>query len=46
MKRKIGAFLLSMAVGMLFMLFISNKFVGCIIIALLLILGYNLYCYD
>jgi len=46
MKRKIGAFLLAMSIGMLLMLFISNKFVGCIIIALLLVLGYHLYCYN
>ncbi|MBQ3516977.1 MAG: hypothetical protein IJA29_07105 [Lachnospiraceae bacterium] len=46
MKRRIGAFLLAMAVGMLLMLFLSNKFVACIIIALILVLGYHLYCYD
>ena len=40
MKRTVGVFLLAIAMGMLLMLFISNKFVGCIIIALLFVLGY------
>ena len=46
MKRTVGVFLLAIAMGMLLMLFISNKFVGCIIIALLLVLGYYIYCND
>lgn len=43
MKKIIGFILFWIAIGMLFMLIISNTFWGVIIIALLLLIGYNLY---
>lgn len=44
MKRLIGLILFSIAIGMLIMLFLSSDFVGVIIIFILLLLGYNLFC--
>mgnify|MGYP000863218006 CR=1 FL=1 len=40
----IGLLAFFVAIGMLIMLFLHNDFVGIIIIALLLFIGYN--CYD
>lgn len=44
MKRMVGFTLFWIAVGMLIMLFLHNAFIGAIIIALLLLVGYNLFC--
>lgn len=44
MKRMIGFILFWIAIGMLLMLLIHNILVGMIIIAALLLLGYNLFC--
>ena len=43
MCHTIGFILFWMALGMLLMLLIGNKFVGIIVIAVLLIAGYYLY---
>lgn len=44
MKRMIGFILFWIAVGMLIMLFVNDVLVGSIIIAILLLIGYNLFC--
>ena len=44
MKRMIGFILFWIAIGMLIMLLIHNMLVGMIIIGILLLLGYNLFC--
>lgn len=44
MKRCIGFILFWIAVGMLLMLLIHNTLIGLILIAVLLLLGYNLFC--
>ena len=46
MKKLIGLVALSVAIGMLVMLFMTNRFVGLILIALLLLIGYNYFCCD
>lgn len=43
-KKMMGLLAFFVAIGMLIMLFLHNDFVGIIIIALLLFIGYN--CYD
>lgn len=43
MKRIIGLCSFSIAIGMMLMLFIDNVFVAVVLIAILLILGYNLF---
>lgn len=43
-KKLVGLLAFFVAVGMLIMLFLRNDFVGIIIIALLLFIGYN--CCD
>jgi len=43
MKKIFGLCTFGVAVGMMLMLFIDNVFVAVIIIAILLILGYNLF---
>lgn len=40
----IGFILFWIAIGMLLMLFIHNMLIGMILIAVLLLLGYNLFC--
>ncbi|HIZ06538.1 MAG TPA: hypothetical protein IAA08_01225 [Candidatus Eubacterium avistercoris] len=44
MKEMIGFILFWVAAGMILMMLMPNIFVGIIIIALFLIIGYNLYC--
>lgn len=44
LKRVIGFGLFCFAMGMLFMMILSNEFVGFVIIALSLLIGYNLFC--
>lgn len=46
MKRICGLCSFSIAVGMLLMIFIDNTFVAVIFIAILLLLGYNLFADD
>ena len=46
MKKIIGLVALLIAIGMLIMLIAHNRLVGLIIIALLLVLGYNCFCGD
>ncbi|MCI9664694.1 MAG: hypothetical protein HFI46_12595 [Lachnospiraceae bacterium] len=47
MKKMIGFIAFWIAVGMLLMLFLSRHFlIGLIIIALLLLIGYNFYYCD
>lgn len=46
MRKLIGFVALCIAVGMLFMLFMSNRFVGLILIVLLLLIGYNFFYCD
>lgn len=45
MKKLIGFVALCVAAGMLFMLFMTNRFLGLVLIALLLLIGYQFfYC--
>ncbi len=44
MKKLIGLAALCVAVGMLFMLFLVNRFVGLVLIILLLLVSYNFFC--
>lgn len=46
MQRMIGFIAFWIAVGMLLMFFLSNRFVALLIIALLLLIGYNFYYCD
>lgn len=46
MKRIIGFALFFIAIGMIIMMFISDIFVGIVFVILLLVLGYNFYCYK
>lgn len=46
MKRICGLCSFSVAIGMLLMLFIDNVFVAVVLIAILLLLGYNLFADD
>lgn len=44
MKRVIGFAMFAFAMGMLFMLFISNEICGFFLIIVFLLVGYHLYC--
>ncbi|MGN0164645.1 MAG: hypothetical protein ACI39R_00540 [Lachnospiraceae bacterium] len=44
MRKMLGFILLWIAVGMILMLLIRNILLGLFVIALCLILGYNLFC--
>lgn len=46
MKKMIGFIAFWIAVGMLLMFLITNRFLALIIIALLLLIGYNFYYCD
>lgn len=46
MKKLIGFVVFFIAVGMLIMLVTHNRLIGLIIIALLLLVGYNCICSD
>lgn len=46
MKKLIGLVAFCVAAGMLVMLFMTNRFVGLILIILLLLIGYNFFCCD
>ena len=43
-KQLVGFILFWIAVGMLFMLFMPNNFVGVLVAIAFMLLGYNLYC--
>lgn len=43
MKKTIGCIMFWVGIGMLLMLLLDNGFIGVIVIAVLLLLGYNLY---
>ena len=43
-KRLIGFILFWIAVGMAIMIFLPNEVLGILIILVLLLLGYNLFC--
>ena len=45
MKKLIGFVAVCIAAGMLFMLFLANRFIGLVVIVVLLI-GYNFFCCD
>ncbi|MCI9298270.1 MAG: hypothetical protein HFI10_12640 [Lachnospiraceae bacterium] len=44
MRRVLGLILFWVAIGMLLMMLIGNNIVGVILVAGLLIAGYNLFC--
>lgn len=44
MRRVFGLVLFWVAVGMLLMMLIGNTFVGILLIACFLVVGYNLFC--
>lgn len=46
MKKMIGLIALCVAAGMLFMLFMSNRFIGLVFIVLLFLIGYNFFYCD
>lgn len=46
MKKMIGFVALCVAAGMLIMLFLVNRFVGLILIVLLVLIGYSFFCCD
>ncbi len=45
MRRVLGLILFWIAIGMLLMMLIGSNIVGVILVACLLIAGYNLFCY-
>ncbi len=46
MKKLIGIVAFCVAFGMLVMLFMTNRFVGLVLIVLLTLIGYNFFCCD
>ncbi|MBU9726640.1 MULTISPECIES: hypothetical protein [Diplocloster] len=44
MRRMIGFILFWMGIGMLVMLLLASRLLGLLLVALFLILGYNLFC--
>lgn len=46
MKKMIGFMALCIAAGMLIMLFLVNRFLGLVLIVLLLLVGYSFFCCD
>jgi 4-hydroxybenzoate polyprenyltransferase len=44
MRRIIGLVIFFVAIGMLIMLLIHNRFVGLLVISLLLFIGYHFFC--
>lgn len=46
MKKMIGFVAFCVAAGMLFMLFLTNRFIGFVLIVLLLLIGYNFFYCD
>lgn len=46
MKKLIGFTALCVAAGMIIMLFLMNRFLGIVLIALLVLVGYSFFCCD
>lgn len=46
MKKMIGFVALCVAAGMIIMLFLMNRFLGIVLIALLVLIGYSFFCCD
>lgn len=46
MKKMIGFVALCVAAGMIIMLFLMNRFLGLVLIALLGLIGYAFFCCD
>lgn len=46
MKKMIGFVALCVAAGMIIMLFLMNRFLGIVRIALLVLVGYGFFCCD
>lgn len=46
MKKMIGFVALCVAAGMIIMLFLMNRFLGIVLIALLVLIGYAFFCCD
>lgn len=46
MKKMIGFVALCIAAGMIIMLFLMNRFLGIVLIALLVLVGYGFFCSD
>ena len=46
MKKMIGFMALCIAAGMLIMLFLVNRFLGLVLIVLLVLVGYSFFCCD
>lgn len=46
MKKMIGFVALCVAAGMIIMLFLMNRFLGLVLIALLVLVGYGFFCGD
>lgn len=46
MKKMIGFVALCVAAGMIIMLFLMNRFLGIVLIALLVLVGYSFFCCD
>lgn len=46
MKKMIGFVALCVACGMIVMLFLANRFVGLVLIVLLMLIGYAFFCCD
>ena len=44
MKKMIGFVALGVAAGMIIMLFLVNRFLGLLLIVLLLLIGYSFFC--
>ncbi len=44
MRQAIGFIFFWISVGMLLMLLIENKVIGIIVVTIMMIIGYNLYC--
>jgi len=46
MRKIIGLIAFFIAIGMVLMMIAHNRFIGLVIIALLLFIGYTLFCCD
>lgn len=46
MKKMIGFVALCVAAGMIIMLFLMNRFLGIVLIVLLVLVGYGFFCCD
>ena len=46
MKKLIGLVALCIGIGMLFVLFLNNRFIVLVLIVLFFLVGYNFFCSD